>query len=250
MAIALVIGLVGAGAFAYFSDTETSSGNTLTAGTLDVKVDGEDDGATVASVTLSNMKPGDMSVYYKWVIKNYGNIPGTLSVTFSPIANNENGVVEPEIVAEAQPYASAVGELGQYLKPGIEPWLVEGIPGVTIIERNDEEGWWIATVDGEIDTGGSCGWGPKGWSVPSTVISQWQAGPPHPWGTPGLNGWGGKTFTYGTLNPGAEIAFFLRVKLDSDVQRWDGTKWLDVDDNIIQSDGVQFDIAFQLNQIP
>jgi predicted ribosomally synthesized peptide with SipW-like signal peptide len=248
MVIGLVAALAGAGLYAYFSDTETSTGNTFTAGTLDLKVDGQDDGGTVAYYTLSNMKPGDVTVYYKWVLKNTGSLPGKLSVTFSPITNNENGVVEPEQAAEGQPYASAVGELGQYLKPGIEPWNLP--PGVTIIERNDEEGWFIASVEEETDTGGSIGWGPKGWSVPSTVISQWQAGPPHPWGTPGLNGFGGKTYTYGTLSPGAEIAFFFKVKLDSDLQRWDGTKWIDVDDNIIQSDSVQFDITFRLEQVP
>lgn len=251
MTIILALSLIGAGAFAIFSDTETSTGNAFTAGTLDLKVDGQDD-PYVMSVTLSNMKPGDESVYYKWVLKNTGSLPGKLSVTFGTITNDENGVVEPETAAEAQPYARSAGELGQYLKPGIHPddILPDAKPYVTIIERNDAEGWYIAEVSAEVDTGGTCGWGPKGWSVPSTVISQWQAGPAHPWGVPGLDGWGGKTFIYGTLAPGAEIAFFFKVKLDSDLQRWDGTKWLDVNDNIIQSDGVQFDIIFQLDQVP
>jgi hypothetical protein len=144
--------------------------------------------------------------------------------------------------------------LGQYLKPGIEPWNLP--PGVIILERNDQEGWFIAMVEEEIDTGGTIGWGPKGWSVPSKLYSVWQTGPQHPWGVPGLNGLGGNT--YGTLgylpgdilNPGEEVAFFFRVKLDSDLQRWDGTKWLDVDDNIIQSDKVTFSITFRLEQVP
>jgi predicted ribosomally synthesized peptide with SipW-like signal peptide len=239
---------IGWGTYSLFIDTETSSGNTFTAGTLDLTVDGQDD-PDVMYITLPNMKPGDDTGYYKWVLKNVGTLPGKLSVTFSVITNNENGVNEPELAAESQPYAhSTDGELGQYLKPGVEPWNLPS--GVTIIERNDEEGWFIAEVSEEVDTGGTIGWGPKGWSVPSTVISQWQAGPPHPWGTPGLNGFGGKTYTYGTLSPGAEIAFFFRVKLDSDLQRWDGTKWLDVDDNIIQSDIASFSITFRLEQLP
>ncbi len=243
---------IGWGTYSLFNDTETSNGNTLTAGTLDLTVDGQDD-PNVMNITVSNMKPGDDTGYYKWVLKNVGTLPGNLSVTFSVIINNENGINEPEQAAESQPYAHPTdGELGQYLKPGIHPDDIpdDVKPYVTIIERNDEQGWYIAEASQEVDTGGTIGWGPKGWSVPSTVISQWQAGPPHPWGIPGLNGFGGKTYIYGTLSPGAEIAFFFRVTLDSDLQRWDGTKWLDVNDNIIQSDSVQFNITFSLAQIP
>ena len=256
LALALVLGLAGAGTLAYFSDTETSSGNTFAAGTLDLKVDGQDD-ANVVHVTLSNMKAGDDSGYYKWVVRNAGTLPGKLSVTFSQMQNDENGVTEPEQAAESQPYASPDGELGQYLLPGVHP---DEIPDaakayVTIIERNDQEGWCIYSVSEPVDTGGTIGWGPKGWSVPSQLYSVWQAGPPHPWGVPGLNNLGGQT--YGTLgylagdvlNPGQEEAFFFRVKLESDLRRWDGTKWVDVNDNIIQSDSVTFNITFKLEQV-
>jgi hypothetical protein len=202
------------------------------------------------------MKPGDDTGYYKWCLRNAGSIPGKVSVTFSVVVNNENTVVEPETAAEGQPYASSPdGELGQYLKPGIEPEIAEA-NGATIIERHDDEGWYIASVDSEIDTGGTIGWGPCGWSVPSRLYSVWQAGPPHPWGIPGLMNLSGNT--YGTLsylsgdvlNPGEEVGFFFRVKLDSDLQLWDGTKWVDIDDNLIQSDSAQFNITFKLEQIP
>ena len=62
MVIAMVAGLIGAGISAFFSDTETSTGNTFTAGTLDLQVkdnnEGWGDGVT-ATWTMSNMKPGD-----------------------------------------------------------------------------------------------------------------------------------------------------------------------------------------------
>lgn len=258
LASMLIIGVVsmllGAGTVSYFSDTETSTGNTFTAGTLDLKVDGVDD-PSVMSITLSNMKPGDDTGYYKWVLKNAGTLPGKVSVTFSVIVNYENGQNEPEALVDPTT-GDLEGELGQYLKPGVEIWLVEGMEGVTIIERNDAEGWFIASVEGEIDTGGTIGWGPKGWIVPSRLYSIWSTGPTNPWGTPGLNGLGGNT--YGTLaylpgdvlGPGAEVGFFLRLKLDSNLQIWTGTKWIEVDDNIIQSDSVQFDITFRLEQVP
>ncbi len=264
--MAAVAGLIGGGAFAYFNDTETSSGNTFTAGTLDLKVDGKDDGTTVAHVTLSDMKPCADSGYYKWVLKNDGSLPGKLSVTFGAMTNNENGIIEPEIAAEAQPYGyfgarptlghPTDGELGEFLKPGIEPSAVEGMPGVTIIERNATDGWFIASVEDEIDTGGTIGWGPKTWSVPSLLYSQWAVGPPTSWGVWGLNSLGGKT--YGTLgylagdvlNPGAEVGFFLRVRLDCDLRSWDGCAFHDIDDNVIQGDSVVFNIIFKLEQLP
>jgi predicted ribosomally synthesized peptide with SipW-like signal peptide len=42
MVIAMVGGLVGGGLFAYFSDTETSTGNTFEAGTIDITLDAGD----------------------------------------------------------------------------------------------------------------------------------------------------------------------------------------------------------------
>ena len=39
MTMVLVVGLVGGGAFALFSDTETSTGNVFQAGTLDLHFD-------------------------------------------------------------------------------------------------------------------------------------------------------------------------------------------------------------------
>lgn len=244
---------IGWGTYSLFSDTETSSGNIFTAATLDLEVGS----SPVMVITLNNMKPGDDTGYYKWILKNVGTIPGKLSVTFSAMINDDNGLTEPESACDTTGGAGQ-GELGQYLKPGIHPDEIpdDVKPYVTIIERNDTEGWYIAVVSQEVDTGGTIGWGPKGWSVPSRLYSIWATGPPNPWGIPGLNGLGGNT--YGTLGylpgdilaPGAEVAFFFRVKLDSDLQRWDGTKWLDVDDNIIQSDSVQFNITFSLAQVP
>ncbi|MBU3967162.1 MAG: M73 family metallopeptidase [Euryarchaeota archaeon] len=77
LTIAFVSSLLGAGTLAYFSDTETSSGNTLTAGTLDLKIkDGGliwRDGIATAEWTLSNMKPGD-STYGSIDFKNFGNL--------------------------------------------------------------------------------------------------------------------------------------------------------------------------------
>lgn len=76
LATALVIGLVIAGTWAFFSDTETSSGNTFTAGTLVLKLKvngGWVDGVT-ATWTGTNMAPGDdLSSAAIW-LRSFGTI--------------------------------------------------------------------------------------------------------------------------------------------------------------------------------
>lgn len=71
MALVLVIGLVGAGAFAYFSDTETSTGNTFTAGTLDISVNDQNPWTQTFTSVLTNLKPCE-TVYITTVVKNEG----------------------------------------------------------------------------------------------------------------------------------------------------------------------------------
>jgi predicted ribosomally synthesized peptide with SipW-like signal peptide len=70
MAVGLAIGLVG-GAFAYFSDTATSTTNSFTAGTLSI-TNSELTGAT--AFTIPNMAPGDVSPEYSVIIRNDGSI--------------------------------------------------------------------------------------------------------------------------------------------------------------------------------
>ena len=217
--LAVIAALVGVGAYGIFTDQETSESNSLTAGTLDLKVNDEDDPITL-KYSISDIAPGYDSGYQVWCLKNTGSVPGQPHVEFSTIINNENGTNEPEDAAEAETYARAAGELGQYLKYTI-------------------------------------GMAPCGWSVPSKLISEWQTGPQHPWGIPGLDGLSGNTYFNGptgyqfpVLSNGESVGFFMKVKLDEDLRMWDGTKWLDMDDNLIQSDSVEFDITFHLEQAP
>jgi predicted ribosomally synthesized peptide with SipW-like signal peptide len=64
---------LGWGTYAYFTDTETTTNNTFTAGTLEV------DGAGFASFDLGaiadNMAPGDVTNYATIIIKNTGSLP-------------------------------------------------------------------------------------------------------------------------------------------------------------------------------
>jgi|WetSurMetagenome_2_1015567.scaffolds.fasta_scaffold03225_9 hypothetical protein len=113
MSLALAGGLVGS-AFALLGDTETSTGNIYTAGTLNLTVDGRDD-ANVQHVIMDKVYPHGADYTYQnfnhqWVVKNEGNLPGTFWVEIKNIQNLENDISEPEV--DAGDTTPDVGELG------------------------------------------------------------------------------------------------------------------------------------------
>lgn len=81
--------------YAVFSDTETSLGNTFTAGTLDLKINSGD---VNVSNNYTNMRPGNQP-NFTHRLRNDGSIPGKLTISNLVVSNNENGCVEPEIEA-------------------------------------------------------------------------------------------------------------------------------------------------------
>lgn len=94
LAMIVLVSSVAVGATrAYFSDTETSTSNTFTAGSLDLKVGDQDD--PNLTVILDDLNPGDTKYYY-WILKNTGSIAGQPSIEFSAMTNFENGCTEPE----------------------------------------------------------------------------------------------------------------------------------------------------------
>ena len=101
VAALLVIGLVASGTWAYFSDTESSTNNSLVAGTLDLNIDGGDTAVTTFSV--SNVAPGD-SGSGSSTLANAGNLSGELDIEFSAITNTPG--------AGGGEYEGGSGELG------------------------------------------------------------------------------------------------------------------------------------------
>jgi predicted ribosomally synthesized peptide with SipW-like signal peptide len=122
MAVLITVALVGIGTYAYFSDTETSNGNTFAAGTLDLTVDDQDD-PNVVSLTIGDIAPG-WSERYSWVLKNVGTIDGQPSLEFGTITNNENTVTEPEVGATGE-NGGEPGELGGVLRMNVY-WSQDG----------------------------------------------------------------------------------------------------------------------------
>jgi len=99
--VGLVATMAGAGIYAYFSDTETSTGNTFTAGTLDLKVSHSSAGPWTDGVTgtwtLSNMKPGDETPTKSVFFKNFGTVASsTLEVSCSYTVTEESPQTESD----------------------------------------------------------------------------------------------------------------------------------------------------------
>ena len=122
LVIALAVAVVAGGTMAYFSDTETSSGNTFTAGTIDLKIglfDGADnlywvDDPDVPNVNtyldgvwnelVNNLKPGD-SATIPVLIMNGGTIAGVADFHLTVTDNDDNYCNEPELAAEEAAYS-------------------------------------------------------------------------------------------------------------------------------------------------
>jgi predicted ribosomally synthesized peptide with SipW-like signal peptide len=113
----LVIGVVsvsaGAGTWAYFSDTEMSTDNTFTAGTLDLDLsDGTDDGTDSETLTwvAGNMAPGDVAASATMTVTNVGTLAGNLDISDIDVLNDPGTTPESEDIS-----VSEDGELGANL---------------------------------------------------------------------------------------------------------------------------------------
>ena len=136
LSIGIVASFLGASTFAYFSDIETSVGNTITVGTdcPDLIVwwpvppynipatryddDDENYGPLPVIISVSNMLPGD-SGETRVHVNNIGDDDGTLYFNITDVVNDENGVQEPELndctPADTSDDGPGYGELGEYL---------------------------------------------------------------------------------------------------------------------------------------
>jgi predicted ribosomally synthesized peptide with SipW-like signal peptide len=130
--IAAVAAIGIGGTIAYFSDTETSTGNTFTAGELDLIVDinGQDQNPLTQKLfDLSDMKPGDKGEVT--VSLKVDNNPACGKVSINVTEDLDNSCTEPEGKDENKPTAGlcdATGELNDAVNWMI--WLDQGVtPG-------------------------------------------------------------------------------------------------------------------------
>jgi spore coat-associated protein N len=103
LAVILALGVTG-GVFAYFTDVETSTGNTFTAGTLDLEIrdngtwdpDPWGNGVDMTWV-MDNMVPGGSSVTNHVFLRNVGSIAGDhVEITFSNAIDEATNPVESD----------------------------------------------------------------------------------------------------------------------------------------------------------
>jgi spore coat-associated protein N len=111
MAVGLALGAVGT-SFAFFEDTETSTGNMFTAGTLDldntVTVESNCPGKVTINeganglndnVVFANLAPGDSGKII-WTLENVGTIDGILDVLYQGVNDYDGVNTQPEITIE------------------------------------------------------------------------------------------------------------------------------------------------------
>ncbi len=119
IAALLVIGMVSGGTWAYFSDTESSTNNSLTAGTLDLNINGGN--VAVTTFSASNVAPGS-SGSGNSTLANIGSLSGELDIRLSAVTNT--GGVGGE-------YGDSVGNLG-------------GVAEIAMYIDVDQSGGWNA----------------------------------------------------------------------------------------------------------
>jgi len=191
-----VIGAVAAlaigGTIAYFSDTETSTGNTFSAGKLDLTVwsEGHATGSTCTLVkevnsdgaifNCTDVKPGDSgesTVHFK-----LDSNPAWGCVLMSGLTQTEGECTEPEKAIEGD-NCGDTGELGKHLQ--FKVWLDDGVGETHTGKCNNQldNGEFVLTRDSS---------GNPIYVTLDALLARGEANAIMPISTPGADSWMGK----------------------------------------------------------
>ena len=159
VAALLVMGLVGGGTWAYFTDVETSTGNTFATGTLDLEVDTENPWTSTAiDNSATPMKPGETLTPVNIDCKNVGSLPGDLYMQITAVLGVGGANMAPYTHASSEPEYDA--ETGTYTAgtPNNDNTPKDDID--TVIELSCENATvGITGIDGvKLDVAGAAGW--------------------------------------------------------------------------------------------
>jgi len=148
----IVIGIlalmIGWGAYAYFSDTETSKGSTFQAGTIDLAVNDENPWDS-AMFTFTDVKPCENLTEFKINITNVGNNPGVLTFSIDYVENDKYENPEPldfefrEMEMTADEFASLVYVKAAYYQYNC---TAEGYVGAV---HDDLPNWMAMDLNGD-----------------------------------------------------------------------------------------------------
>lgn len=142
----------GAGTMAYFSDTEESTGNTVSAGTLDLTPGASSDGGSF-SIAVSGLVPDDSGQEVGYLnLTNDGSIDGLLDYEITGWTDHENGLVggEGDVDGSGGNPGTGNGELSNVLE--IQAY-VDRSPGDG--NRNNDQSMtsgWVGLSGGVVDT--------------------------------------------------------------------------------------------------
>ena len=213
VAAMMVMAMVGAGTWAFFSDTETVSGS-IVAGTLDVTKGGT---VTFALIDQSPGIPATTGIDLS--LTNSSSIAGVLEISFSNLLNPENTRAQVETDAGDPDAVATSGELG-------------GLVEIAVWIDPDYTGIW-STGDSYLPSDGSAAVAySSGVVVPAAAwdpIDTFVAG----------GGWSAANVGVTIATGGGREDFIVEY-------RWVDSG--DATDNIAQSDGVSFDIDFTVKQ--
>lgn len=190
MAICLVGGLIG-GAFAYFSDTESTGNNTFTAGTLDLEVKvgagSFENPWTTTAITAGPMVPGAAADTVDLAVKNSGTIAGDLYMRITGVTDSGGATTyptvgpkcssEPEYVAEGGPGSwAAIDDISTKITltctgTGVTATHIEG--QTLAVAAGNGYGSPSAVKVADLATGGEVTI-TLGGSLPNTVTNEYQ----------------------------------------------------------------------------
>lgn len=149
--IATIAGLISLGSYAWFSDMESSVGNTFTAGTIDLWVDGQPSWSTTYTVSLPDgdrfLKPCQIG-YIQFPVENKGNNPTDVWKRVRETTSTENGITEPEQTHYNRRPQDASKLIGDYMDFDLSlPESPQGpaviIPETAPLDLNTVVGQWI-----------------------------------------------------------------------------------------------------------
>ena len=151
----IAVAVIG-GTVAYFTDTETSVGNTFAAGTIDIEVDGENPWTETETLNVSDMKPSQHE-YTEYVIHNVGENPANIFKTISNIREDDGQVSESECT-DAGGAWEGEGECSNYTSKDDISSVVKYDMSVWVYNENPEDSqakpiWWqVIYTDGMGET--------------------------------------------------------------------------------------------------
>jgi predicted ribosomally synthesized peptide with SipW-like signal peptide len=129
LTIAIVAAIAVGATGAYFSDEVTSDGNTFTAGTLELNVDGTHN--NVVKFTPTNLKPGSQPKG-SYTVANIGSINGYLDIENIVITDTENGCNAAETLAGDVTCGN----------PGTGDGELSDVLGLTLFVDRNGDGWF------------------------------------------------------------------------------------------------------------